>query len=734
MTHQTEEERAQILHSLEGDDVCISISAIASITGMNRHTVARHLDSLEILGKVRKLDVGRAKKYLLVKKISEYSLMDICSDLILVLTPNLTVQYLNKAATRHFMTSMHECIGKNINALHFSLLLHDELIQMLDTFSFENPEKLTVQDENGFWFEITIFGLSLLQAPNQIAIICTDVTEKKRSEEALKIAQEKYGFAFHASPDGIVMREISSGVILEANPAYCSLIGYSWNDVIGKSSIGLGFIELSDFRDNLIRKIARSTSGQHRYELKIRRQSGDIFDASCSSSIIHISGRECLLTVIRDISEQKRAQETIRKSEELYRLLADNTQDVIWTLDPSGCLFTYVSPSIERLLGYRPDTVLNIHPQDIMTQASYTRMRVKLPYYIKSHTDGRTPSYCRLRIHYITADGRVIPTDVAITFIKSSSGEIISILGVSRDISSHLEMSKKLQKSEHHYRVLAESVKDVVWIIDSVSRVFRYISPSITGLLGWTPAEICQKRVDDIISPDMLSYFFKICADRHREYLDSNITRYYTDELKIITKSGDVIWNEIISHTTRNEESGAVEFIGISRDITEKKNTHLELASSEAYLRLILDNIRDVIWILDLTCLVFTYVSPSITKLRGYHPDEIVGHTLDELYSRDIYAEKDMGSIQLDEQIRAFESGDDTARYRRMYVILKHRDGHLIDVEESVSLIAGPDRKVTHIIGVSRGISDNDDLIYSSHSCISFSPDEERSRFTSGNV
>ena len=461
MTHQIEEERTQILHSLEGEDVCISISAIASITGMNRHTVARHLDSLEILGKVRKLDVGRAKKYLLVKKISEYSLMDISSDLILVLTPNLTVQYLNKAATRHFMTSLHECIGKNINALHFSLLLHDELIQILDTFSFENPEKITVQDEHGFWFEITILGLSLLQAPNQIAIICTDVTEKKRSEEALKIAQEKYSFAFHASPDGIVMREISTGEILEANPAYCTLIDYSWNDIIGKSSIGLGFIESADFRDKLLRKITQNTTGQHRYELQVRRQSGDVIDASCSSSIIHVSGRDCLLTVIRDISEQKKAEESIRKSEELYRLLADNTEDVIWTLDPSGCLFTYVSPSIERLLGYRPDVVLNIHPQDIMTQASYTRMRVKLPYYIKSQAERRTPSYCRLRIQYIAVDGRIIPTDAAITFIKSSSGEIIRILGVSRDISLHLEMSKKLQKSEHHYRVLAESVKDV---------------------------------------------------------------------------------------------------------------------------------------------------------------------------------------------------------------------------------------------------------------------------------
>jgi len=733
MTHQTEVERTRILQSLEGENLCLSISTIASCTGLNRHTVARHLDSLEILGKVRKLEIGRAKKYLLVKKIPEYSLMDISSDLILVLSPNLTIQYLNKAATRHFRTTLHECIGKNINTLRFSLLLNEEFIRILNAFSFEEHRKITVQDDNGIWFEITILGLSLLQALNQIAIICTDITEKKRSEEALRIAQEKYGFAFHSSPDGIVMRDVSSGEILEANPAYCSLIGYSWNDIIGKNSLGLGFFESSDFRSNIIRNIIHSESGQHRYELKIRRQSGDFLDISCSSSLIHMTDRDCLLTVIRDISEQKKAEECIRKSEELYRLLADNTQDIIWMIDPSEYSFSYVSPSVERLLGYRQDAVLNIHIRDILTQSSYNRMRVKLPYYMKSYSEGRAPSYCRLRIHYITSDGGVIPTEAAISFIKNPSGEITGILGVSRDISSHLELSKKLQRSEHHYRVLAETIKDVVFIVDPVTRVFRYISPSVTGMLGWTPGEIYQKSIDDIVSPDMISYFHEKCVERNQEFLKTGITRYYTDEFKVISKSGQIIWAEINSHTTRNEETGAVEFIGISRDITEKKYNHLELANSEAHLRLILDNICDVIWIFDLSSMVFTYVSPSIRKLRGYHPEEIIGHSLKDLYSRDIYAKDDIGSRKLEEQISAFESGNDSARYRRFFIILKHCDGHLIDVEESISLIAGSDRKVTRIIGVSREISDYDDLISTPHSFSIFSSDQGRTRITSDN-
>ncbi|HWQ63886.1 MAG TPA: PAS domain-containing protein, partial [Methanospirillum sp.] len=171
MNEKIEEERTCILRALDSEDTCISISAIALYTGLNRHAVARHMDSLEMLGKVRKLDVGRAKKYLLVKKIPEYGLIDISTDFILIVNPQLSVQYLNEAAARHFKTSLQDCIGKDIRALKFPLLLHRDFIRTLNSFTYEKSEKVTLQDNNGSWFEITLLGFSLLAAPNQIAII-----------------------------------------------------------------------------------------------------------------------------------------------------------------------------------------------------------------------------------------------------------------------------------------------------------------------------------------------------------------------------------------------------------------------------------------------------------------------------------------------------------------------------------------------------------------------------------
>lgn len=706
MDKKIEEERTSILRVLDKEDSCISISTIASHTGINRHAVARHMDSLEMLGKVRKLEVGRAKKYLLVKKIPEYGLIDISTDLIFIVNPQLSVQYLNEAAARHFKTSLQECIGKDIRTLKFHLLLHRDFVKAINSFTYEKPEKVTLQDANGFWFEITLLGFSLLVAPNQIAIICTDITDKKRAEIELKIAQEKYIFAFHASPDGVVMRDIKTGEILEANPSYCRIIGHPMHEIIGKTPKDLNLFESPDYHIFITQKIIQSKSAEYRYELRLRKKSGELIDVSCSACIIHLPDRDCLLILTRDISEQKVIEEKIRTSEKLYRLLADNTQDVIWTLDPVTFSFTYISPSIKRLIGLPPEIVLKKKIQEIFTHESYLRMAVKLPYYMRSHMDGRNPSYCRLRVYYSGIDGTVIPTEVAISFVKDSTGEIVQILGVCRDISLHLDILKKLRRSEQHYKLLAESIKDVVWILDPVYRTLRYISPSVTKLTGWTPTELYQIQVEDIISPDMVDFFISECSRRYALFLENDRKQYYTNELKILTKNGDLLWIEINSHTSRNEETGAIEIIGISRDITEKRCLHQILADNEAQFRLIFNNMRDVFWSFDLISNKIMYISPSIYNLRGYYPDEIIGLTIDELYSMNYLSKEDNYIQEIKDQIKKFSDGDESARYQRISTIYRHRNGSLISGYVCISLIADSDKKVTQVIGVLHEISD----------------------------
>ena len=99
------DQKEQIIEVLSREKRPISISEISRKSGLNRSAVARNLDVLEILGSVRKIQMGTAKKYILVKSLPVSGLIDISSDLIVIINPNLEIQYLNNAASQFFSLS-----------------------------------------------------------------------------------------------------------------------------------------------------------------------------------------------------------------------------------------------------------------------------------------------------------------------------------------------------------------------------------------------------------------------------------------------------------------------------------------------------------------------------------------------------------------------------------------------------------------------------------------------------
>ena len=388
------------------------------------------MDMLEILGKVRKIEIGRAKKYMSVTNLPKSSLIDISSDLVLIFNSHLHLQYLNNSAARYFNTSLKVVIGERLENLHFSLLSGNEIYKLLSAFSFEKPEHITIQDNTGLWFEITILGFSLNQAFNQIAIICTDISEKKRSDEEVLTVQEKYSKAFLASPDGIIMSNLESGEIIEVNPAFCNLLGYSWVELMGKKAVELGILESEESRKFLIRNTKMNDFGRCCYDLKIQKQSGEIFDVSLSSSIIRMEGKECLLTVIRDISERK-------KNEELYHLLADNIRDVIWILDPYTESFIYISPSIFKLNGYYPDEIIGHSFSESLTPELYKFCSNEIRRFIHIYESGDdSVKHGQIVITIKHRDGHEVVVEIFVTFVAGPDRKVIYIVGVSRDITA----------------------------------------------------------------------------------------------------------------------------------------------------------------------------------------------------------------------------------------------------------------------------------------------------------
>jgi PAS domain S-box-containing protein len=227
-----DDQKKQIIEVLSQEKRPISISEIAKKSGIHRQAVARNLDVLEILGNVRKIQKGKAKKYILVKSLPVSGLIDISSDPIVIINPNLEIQYLNNAACQYFSLSPSRIIGEKLSLGTMPLISHQDILNELQNYSFEKVIKKLYQSEQGRWFEITILGISLLFSPNLIAIIATDISDRVAIEQELKKSEYLFRLLVETTRYTLTILDPVTLMHRYASPSVVNLLGYTPEEFI----------------------------------------------------------------------------------------------------------------------------------------------------------------------------------------------------------------------------------------------------------------------------------------------------------------------------------------------------------------------------------------------------------------------------------------------------------------------------------------------------------------------
>jgi PAS domain S-box-containing protein len=181
--------------------------------------------------------------------------------------------------------------------------------------------------------------------------------------------------------------------------------------------------------------------------------------------------------------------------------------------------------------------------------------------------------------------------DAVMAFYAKLAGMISSLsygtVKLSRDLAERKRVEAALRESEQKYRKLTESMKDVVWTLDTETMYFTYVSPSVADLCGYSPEEILSEPVDAPLTADAIDDLKTLIRQRSADYLANREGRedYYTDEVELPCKDGSRVWTEGITRYVLNEETGHVELHGVTRDITERKRAEAEKQKLEEQLR-----------------------------------------------------------------------------------------------------------------------------------------------------
>lgn len=277
-----------------------------------------------------------------------------------------------------------------------------------------------------------------------------------------------------------------------------------------------------------------------------------------------------------DITKQKEIGENLQKSEQRFRGLAESSQDVIALYDRenrhvymNSAGLKFAKSSITELIGHTHREIgIDLSRCEIIENEIQKVFSTGIP--TQHLFDWETPEGCS----YL--DWRLTP-------VLGNEGNVDLVLGMARDITGLKKAEEDLKKSSEQYKVLTENIKDVVWIIDTETLRFRYISPSVERLRGYTVEEIMEQPVSAALTPEAYDQLVRDIGEIIKGYSDGTIPsdKFYTNEVPQPCKDGSIVWTEVVTNFYKNEETGHIEVRGVSRDISERKHTDEIMAHAQ---------------------------------------------------------------------------------------------------------------------------------------------------------
>lgn len=300
------------------------------------------------------------------------------------------------------------------------------------------------KDGTTFPVEISVRRVKI-EGERQVLSIIRDISERRQAEAKLRDSEEKFSKAFRANPSGIAITDLASGRFIEVNESYCRIMGHASQDVVGRTSVELGVWGSGEERREMFRTLFDGGVLRN-FEMQVRARDGEAKTVLVNAELIELNGQRCVLSLIEDITDRKRAEAALRASEERYRLIADNTSDLIWLYDRTADRFTYASPSALPLLGYTPEEIVGRKLLDFIAPVSEAAAQRALEQALKSVAETRAPVHLAVELEHRRKDGSVVPMEVVTSVLADAMGRVTHILGVTRDITERQKARETLEK------------------------------------------------------------------------------------------------------------------------------------------------------------------------------------------------------------------------------------------------------------------------------------------------
>ncbi|MDO9035101.1 MAG: PAS domain S-box protein, partial [Methanoregula sp.] len=522
-----------------------------------------------------------------------------------------------------------------------------------------------------------------------LIVVASDITEPKRAEKALHESEALFQAVFNNANDAVFLHELTPegpGKYLLVNDVALRWLGYSRKELLNMTPRdivpeNIGKKLMPDIMEILAK------SGHAMFESVHQRKDKSTYPVEVSTHIFPFGKRTVALSITRDITLRNQVLDALRENEAKFRFLTEKMNDIVWTTD-LNFRTTYVSPSIENVLGFTPEERIQQDVTGQITPKSLTLIQTLLAQELeREQKDLSDPERTiTLPLEYYHKNGSTVWLECLISGIRDETGVLTGIHGVSRDITERKRMEKALQDSEERLRLAQTSGNIGMWDW-TVNTSDLHWSPELEAHYGLSPGTI--RTYDDWrqrVHPDDID---KVESDR-----DAAIASHapFVLQFRILHSSGEIRWMTVKGKAFYDDAGEVSRVIGITIDITDQKAATEALRIASAYNRSLLEASPDPFVAISPEGKI-TDVNTATERVTGISREALIGTDFSQYFTNPQKASDGYEQVFLKCHVRDYP------------LEIRHTDGHVIPVLYNAAVYRDEQGKIKGVFATARDIT-----------------------------
>lgn len=442
-----------------------------------------------------------------------------------------------------------------------------------ETEFYQNEHRVRCKDGSYKWILDRGKVIQWDEAGKPLRVIGThsDISERKEAENALRNARERYRLLLEFLPDGVLLLDPETALPVEFNTAAHEQLGYSREEF---ATLRIPDYEASESTEETAAHIRTiMETGRDDFETVHRRKEGSLMNVMVTVMLVALEGTQLFLTVFRDITAMKQAEQALQLSEQRFREFADTVDVAFWVRDRET--MEYASPGYEKIWGRTCQSLYDdpasflqaVHPED--------RQRVQNAFFNDFSTRGLFDEQYRI----IRPDGTIRWVHVK-SFLLDDSSMNLRTTGVAHDITERKHAEDALRYSEQRFKDVALAAGEYIWETD-VEGLYVYLTERA--------AEIFERPVRELIGCSPFELMPPEDATSVQDFFQGKAAAgesFAGLEHRSLLPDGRVIWQRVGGLPIFDDQGALAGYRGVGQDITEEKLAAEELKRHKADLEL----------------------------------------------------------------------------------------------------------------------------------------------------